>query len=622
MTNGRFWKCLGLAVLFAARLAHAQSAAKGSKYSDFERDVARQVLELRGLSIDPRPEGKRIQSIEIVPLDVFDERDPVPDFVNVFHVTSRKYVIRRELLFQKGDVYDPLRIDESARNLRNDIRQLSLVLIVPASGSRPDRVRVLVITKDVWSLRLNWDASASNGKLTNFVLNPSEQNLLGTHTNIGAYFRLRPDTYSLGARFANPRVAGSHIQASIAANVIFNRDTGHSEGSYGYFVYEQPLYSRETKWGFRTAAAWLDETTRSYVGLTPRVFIARPRSFASPDCAADPACARSYASTPVLPELGWHIPYVYLTEREVGESSVVRSFGKLYKYDFSVGVEVDRRHYRTPDLSHYDPRAVSAFIKSELPVNDTRISPVFQLHAYSSRLKQFLDFETLGLQEDYNIGHELFWRVYPASRDLGSSRTMLGTHAGLSYTLPLGDGLVRAVSASTIELATEQRDDALLELDVRAVTPHLGLGRLLVDGVLLDRYRNYLNRKFVLGGDTRLRGYPLGAFLGKDVLAVSAEFRSRPVEILSAQTGVALFYDVGDAFDGFDEMKLKQDAGIGLRVLFPQLDRVVFRADWGFPLSPGYKSFPGSLFVTFGQAFTLPALGTPSTVGNFVGNTN
>jgi hypothetical protein len=615
----RLCKRLGLATcLYASALSAApvSNADLPESYSDYERVEVSRALEHTGFQYEPEPEGKRVEAIEIITREVFDDRDPVPDFLNVFHATSRRYVIARELLFREGDVYDPVRMQESARNLRA-LRQLSLVLLVPVRGSRKGRVRVLVITKDVWSLRLNWDVALANSKLQGLVLNPSEQNLFGTHTNIGALFRIRPDTYSTGARFANNRIGGSRLSASVAGNVIWNRETGHSEGSSGYFLFGQPLYSRETKWGFRTAMAWLKETTRSYVGLTPRLYVARPRALGSPACAQDPQCSSALRSgNPGA--VGFRIPYVYLTERWLGEAKVVRSFGRVDKYDLSLGAEVDRRYYRPPDLSAYDPRAALAFVQSELPVSDTRISPVVELHAYSSRLGHFVDFETLGLQEDYSIGHEVIWRLYPASRDLGSSRDLLGSYAAASYSVPIGDGLLRAIAGSGIDLAAESRHDALLEMAVRAVTPRLGFGRFVADGLLLNRYRNYLNRRFVLGGDTRLRGYAAGAFLGKDLVAANLEFRSRPIEILSAQVGLDVFYDTGDAFDGFENLKLKQSAGLGLRILFPQLDRGVFRMDWGFPLSPGYSTFPGALFVTFRQAFALPALGSPSIVDSFI----
>ena len=95
-----------------------------------------QRLSERGLELEPDPDGKLIEDVQIATMDVFDERDPVPDFVDVLHTTTREHVIRRELLFEPGARYDTRLADESARNLR-DLIQLSIVLIVPARGSAP-----------------------------------------------------------------------------------------------------------------------------------------------------------------------------------------------------------------------------------------------------------------------------------------------------------------------------------------------------------------------------------------------------------------------------------------------------------------------------------------------------
>lgn len=157
----------------------------------------------------------------------------------------------------------------------------------------------------------------------------------------------------------------------------------------------------------------------------------------------------------------------------------------------------------------------------------------------------------------------------------------------------------------------------------RIITPTLPFGRLIFDAIVLDRYRNYLNHKRILGGDTRLRGYPTQAFTGRDLISTNLEFRTKPVEILTAQIGAAAFYDTGDAFNDFSHVCLKQGAGFGLRGLLPMLDRVVLRADWGFPLSngkcytpPTSGGFPGEIVVTFLQAFPMPVLpnaGQPTT---------
>jgi outer membrane protein assembly factor BamA len=184
-------------VALAFVLASGAARAESSGLSAFEATTVKEAAARLGASgvIVSSPDGKLVERVDIVVLDVFDEHDPVPDVVNVVHTRTRDFVIEQELLFSAGERYSARRADESARNLRK-IRQLSLVLVVPVEGSAPDRVRVLVITRDVWSLRLNWDleASVEGGGVTinRLVLQPTEENFLGTHTIVGAAFTLDP----------------------------------------------------------------------------------------------------------------------------------------------------------------------------------------------------------------------------------------------------------------------------------------------------------------------------------------------------------------------------------------------------------------------------------------------
>jgi hypothetical protein len=88
------------------------------------------------------------------------------------------------------------------------------------------------------------------------------------------------------------------------------------------------------------------------------------------------------------------------------------------------------------------------------------------------------------------------------------------------------------------------------------------------------------------------------------------ELRTRPLQLWTVQLGGVLFYDIGHASDGFDELRPYHGAGFGLRLVFPQLERAVTRIDWGFPLTP--HGTVGSVFdglvVTFRQAFGAPQL--------------
>jgi hemolysin activation/secretion protein len=143
---------------------------------------------------------------------------------------------------------------------------------------------------------------------------------------------------------------------------------------------------------------------------------------------------------------------------------------------------------------------------------------------------------------------------------------------------------------------------------MRVETPTTPIGRLVLDSVLVARPHDYLNSQTTLGGGDRLRGYPSGEFIGRSAFAANFEFRSRPLEILTLQTAACAFFDVGDAFDEWNQIVVKRGIGAGLRMSLPQLNRAVFRLDWGFPLvlTPDVRSsWPGNFVVTFGQAFGL-----------------
>jgi len=582
--------CFGAAFVLSSSVpaAGAEPAKPAQRpeyegYSALESSVIEQSLAERGFSLESAPEGKLIEDVQIVSLDVFDERDPMPDFVNALHSTTRQHVIRRELLFKEGEPYRATFAHETARNLRN-LQQLSIVLVVPVQGTRPGRVRVLVITKDVWSLRLNWavdwGALTSNAGITSLVLNPSEENLFGSHAIVGALFIMDPAAYSLGFSLAHRRLFGSHERIQLAANFINNRDSGASEGSFGEFRYGQPLYSLDTKWSWGTSILWRTDIARRFNGAN------------------------------VATRAG--IPVEYTRDRLYGGYELVRSFGRNFKYDLSLGVEADSGVYHTLDLSGYSPLDVAYFVAKEVPMSDQRVGPFAQLHAHRTDYRSLLEVETLSLQEDYRRGHDLLLRLYAGSSALGSTRDLLGSLVSLSYTLPVADGFIRPVVSSTIEYASLNRDDALFQAALRIVSPRLGFGRVIIDGVFYDRYYNYSNRRYALGGDTRLRGYVPGQFPGASLVAVNTELRSTSLDILSAQVGAAAFYDVGDANDQVERFRLKQSVGVGLRVLFPEFDRIVMRLDWGFPLTPGYPTFPGGFYLSFGQAFNMPGVTVPN----------
>ena len=560
------------------------------QYSPYEQATIDDTLASLGFVRAEAPEGKVVESVRTVRLEVIEERDPAPRFLNVLHALTRGHVVERELLFRPGDVYRQTLADETQRKLAS-IPQLSLVLVVAAEGSTSDRVRLVVITKDVWSLRLNWNLALTGTGLEGLSINPSETNLLGTQQTVGLQINWLPESYSLGAEYAVPRVLGTHATAFADAGLTFNSATGAREGSYGDVELGYPLWSSRTGWSWGVGVSWLTEVTRRYSSGRVAAFVLSPQT----------SCAQPSSLC---------VPDAYLTDVTDAGAFLTRSFGWVTKLDVSLGFQARTSRFRLPDLSAFDPATVEAYRRSRLPSSDDRVGPYLQVRTYPMNFLRVLDLESLALQEDHRVGPEAYLRFYPVLRSLGSSRDFFGLSAGASQTVAVRDGLIRVGLEAIAEVETGSRrvTDGSLQATLRAASPRWPLGRVVLDAALLDRYANHLNRLTALGGDSRLRGYPSQVLIGPKVLTANAEYRSRPWQLFeSLQLGGVLFYDAGDAFSGSRDLELRHALGFGARILFPQLDRVVFRADVGFPLA---RDIPGGVppvtfFVTFGQAFSL-----------------
>jgi hypothetical protein len=573
-------------------------------YSAYEQASLDAALRELGASIEPAPEGKTFEGADIVTLEVLEERDPLQgwgierndgtqlsanEILNDLHATSRHPVIEREVLLVLGRPYEQALADQSARNLRGLV-QLSLVIVVPIRGSAPDRVRLLVITKDVWSIRLNSDFKVGSGGLESLLLQPTESNLAGTHQLVYTQLLLVPKSYELGVGYTARRLAGTRVQLSASAFADINRDSGKTEGSGGAVTAGVPLFSLKQKWAWSVGTSWSDAMSRRYVNAKLSTYDAR--------------------ATPALID---SIPFEYRGIRLVESAGVTRSFGLTLKNDFTFGMEMNKASYQTDDLSRYNPAAAREFVTRNVPVGDTRVGPYAQWRSYQTNYLETLDLETLALQEDYRLGHNVYVRLYPVVNALGSSRDFLGAYAGLEYTIALfSSGIARASIESTVEAEVDRLTDASVAGHLRVVSPRLPFGRVVIDAAGLNRYRNYLNRLTFLGGNSRLRGYPSNFYVGKDWVAGNVEFRTRPLEVLGSELAAAAFYDAGNAFNGFDTLQFKHSVGVGFRFLFPQLDRFVLRGDFGFPLGTRDAGVsPLGFYFSFQQAFGFDTINGP-----------
>ncbi len=601
---------IALCLLVSRAQAQTQatnSVASTRRYSPLESERIRRALAQVEGKLDPEPEGKRIESIEVVTLPVFEPEDPVPQFLNWFHVTTRGYVIEREVLFRVGSRYDQRVSDEVERNLRA-LLLFSVVVALPVAGSSPDSVRYVVVTKDVWSLRVGWDGRVNKGVIDYLSLQPTERNLFGTGRQLFGTLIFGRRTYTVGGGFYEPRLAGSRTRILVKADAVVNCESGEVEGSSGSFQYSRPLYSTRTPWSYATSVAWSDG--QSPLSVTGNL----GGAICSAKSAEEIPVGLSSGSTALLPNQ-------YFYDSQAFTQTFTRSYGYRYKTNLSFGLEASRVAYggvaltnvragpseEPGPLTQAEIAAARAFYGRILPISDTRLSPFFELASFTTDFHRDINSETLALQEDVvRLGHIADVRVYPALEALGSTRNLLGLEATASYATQVRTGYLKVSASHFVEISRPQQTDATLSFALRLTSPRLPVGRFIYDARLIDHYRNYRNTNLGLGGTTRLRGYQTTAAVGSHYVVGNLEFRTRPVEIFSAQLAGVVFHDMGDAFDDFGELDFRHGVGAGLRFLAPQLDRDVFRLDVGVPVpfdAPGGET---TVIATFGQAFSVP----------------
>jgi hypothetical protein len=560
-----------------AKDARAQSTTTSAVQSSYEKESLDLALaEVHG-EVEPAPEGKIVEEIDVVPLDVIEDRDPAPSLLNLLHSTTRAAVLRREVLVEVGEPYRQYLVDETVRVLRL-FRQLSLVIVAPTKGSRPDTVRILVVTKDVWSLRVQTDIGLGANGLDELKLEPTERNLFGTLDSVFARFELFPETLTLGGGGYVPRIAKRRIYFATDANVIINRTSGDPEGTYGQALAWTPQVSARQRWIWSVSTIWRSEIVRRYVGAEVAPFDA-----------------------PSTPEVE-RIPDMYRARRFTQGAHVGRSFGLAHKTDVAIGAEVNVREYVGFDPTRVDPRIVDDHLRLRVPTSDTRAGPWAQVRTYESRFFRGYNLATLGLAEDYRLGYDAWLRAYPITRVLGSSRDFLGFDALAQYVVPIGDGLARIAAETMIETSPTGLQSAAYAGNAVVYSPRTPFGRLVIDTLAILRPENYLNVRSIVGGESRLRGQPSGALLGSNLLAYNMELRSRPLHILKSQLGGALFFDVADAFDAWPA-RPKTSAGIGIRAAVPHLDRHVIRFDVGFPIIRAQGAGPIGFYLAIEQAF-------------------
>lgn len=565
----------------------------------YEEGLIVRALDRHGLAYEPRPEGKRIEAVvveayPVIMRDDFPLSSKIPwTLANYLHVRTRDPVIARELLFAPGQRFATSIVDESERNLRSNLF-LSVARIVAARGSAPDRVVVLVVTKDLWSLRLNSNFTTDQDRLDYLSLSFSENNFLGRNKYLAVNFALDPGRYTLGLSYNDPRLFGSRHALQATANMYLDRQDSSPEGAYVFLALGRPLFSLRTRWAWQARFSFLQDKARDFLGGDLRLVPGGPQ------CTFDKV--RGYLG----PQC---VPHSYGRRQIAGTLSVTHSYGVRSKLNLTAGLRVySYQNYLTGEFpAAASPAVRDYYLTNWVPVSEQGAGPYFTLVAYRASYAQLKDVDTFALSEDWRIGPYLSLELRYASHYLGLSSDYAEFIGSYNHSFLFGDDLFyyTAGLSGRLQPGTQRFGSMLVNetasFGVRNVSPRLRFLRLHLSFQLSLRNHDLNNTLLTLGSDNALRAFASRSFSGYSLYLLNAELRTLALNLWTVHVGAVLFYDGGDAPSTLAAGTWHQDVGAGVRVLLPQFNRDVIRVDLAVPLPPDAAGV--RVTASWGQAF-------------------
>ena len=551
-----------------------------------ERAALVHALRARGLVVDPAPAGKRIRRIDVVTLPPFGQEVAWLTWANVFHVDSKAGVIAREVLARPGDAWDQDVVDESQRKLRDPLFATVALIVAVHAADEPtaDTVDLLVVNRDIFSLRLNSNYEVQDGQITYLALSLSENNFLGLRKLAAFTFTMDQASIAIGPLYIDKNLLGRRLDFRFRGGPIFNRASGDVEGSDAAITLARPLWSLDSTWSWHVEATRSDTIERSFRGTDLRVF----------DADRDPATT------------GDQVPWRYRYRRTSVGAGVTRAWGKRLEQRLSLDYALTARRPAIQDdlVAITPPPTLDAFAAAVLPRSERAGVASLGYEVFTPRYRDYVDIDGFDLAEDVRLGPRASITAGAALGLLGSENDFATAAVEGGWTVPWGgDGLASLSGSFATRLDHGAAIDRAAASTLRVVSPAARLGRIVAELRLAGYFREEGNRFLTLGGDNGLRGFPVGAFKGLRRAVAQVEGRTRSVRFLfGIRWGLLAFYDVGHAAERLDELALQHDVGIGLRSLTPQLSREVFRFDLAVPLTGDERGHP-RLILGYRQAF-------------------
>jgi hypothetical protein len=547
----------------------------------YEQQRLERVLTQQKLELEPAAEGKRIAFIRIVRDDVFVRDEIWPLWWNWFHGLTREQVVRRELLFQQGASFEEARIEETMRNMRG-MGIFTMVRIAAVKGARPDEVGVLVMTRDIWSLRIETDVNVTNSVISTLLLRLTELNAFGQNKTVSADITIQPTNYLLTESFYARRMLGTSFAIKERAGLVYNRLWNTREGEIAALSLGQPFYrlSQRFAWSLN-----LIHDNRVYRNTRNGVIRRYP----------DPR----YYSGPVALE-------VYRGRVENAYLTASYRTGDRVKQTISLGW--DFRHRSAGPTWETDlPDALRAAFRARvLPRRLTDDGPTFNYDLFVPTWATLNNIASFGMSENVRTGPALSLASRVPLRAFGSTYNAWVVSAAAGWIFATKGTLIDVLVSGLARLERRTWLDQKATFQLRGASPVFWIFRFVTRAYLELRRNDTLRSYVTLGADNGLRGHFSQQIAGIGAHRMLANFELRTVPIMwqAVHLGGVIFYDVGSIFTEFASMRAYQAVGVGLRLFLPQFNRQPFSLDGAMSFDNPSRIVPT---VKAGQVVPLTA---------------
>jgi hypothetical protein len=206
------------------------------------------ILALTSSGVVMAAEPLRIGRITVDARPIFDSAEAAGGFyrvANLLHIQTRAALLRRFLLFREGDPYDPVKLEETERNLR--LFDFLVSASVTASPPHDGVVDVAVVTQDSWTTNIDGDFS-NEGGIAAYDVNLTQKDLFGTGGELQLRHERGVERDGNAIELLHPAALGPYwnLDALYAKN---------SDGNEEKLALERPFFSYTTAW---TASVLLD----------------------------------------------------------------------------------------------------------------------------------------------------------------------------------------------------------------------------------------------------------------------------------------------------------------------------------------------------------------------------